>query len=195
MTNDGSDAYSKLTSVESKLRIKVSMWKWIIKKSLLLSAIVLFSSNALAKWSWTGFDKQEIVNEIPVLFEKTLNQYPELKGTFESDIESIQLSLNVPLYLLLLANVGLRKVRHIFMYTLEMDVTDIESENTMKLECQVRVESKFNGFFSMKFFDRSWTDPKPPPPCNLTHQDEDEKDDGTPIFTNPDLNLYHEFQV
>ena len=91
-----------------------------MKKYLLLSAIILFSSssnalvpsNALADSNTLtneerplalerlersiGKPAEKIADEIPTLLEKTLNQYPELKGEFEFDIESMQINISIP---------------------------------------------------------------------------------------------------
>ena len=60
---------------------------------LIIIGIVIGCSTISKKaQAHADFWEQEIKSEIPVLFKKTLDQYPELKGTLEPDIESIQLS-------------------------------------------------------------------------------------------------------
>ena len=157
-----------------------------MKKYLLIGVVVLFSSNALAntKWNPTGYDKQEVIDEIPALFEKTSNQYPELKGALEPDIGSIQLSLSIPMYLLSSVNMVLANTSNYQRYTLEMDVIDTESGDLLKFECPVNIKYEAN-FFDIKF------SPMVLCPCTLISPEEDERQ----IFINQSLNPHHEFQV
>ncbi len=168
--------------------------------------LVLFSSKALAhlniqEWAMESleYDKQEVVNEIPALFAKTLNQY-QLKGALEPDIESIQLNLVIPYFLVKQFNRAVELVLFVppipqdtvntQRYVLEMDVTDTESGDPLKLKCQVSINYDFStGSFNMRFFDASLLR-GPVSPCNLTYQEED---DEVQIFHDLSLNPHHEF--
>ena len=163
-----------------------------MKKCLLLGVIVLFSSNAAANVQWTGYDEQEVANEIPALLEKTLDQYPELKETLEFDIESFQLSLHVPLYLLSSVNQVWAGTSNWQRYALEMDVVDTGSRDIMKLNCQVIVIYEASAHsFEMIFFEvDNVVDRNPIAPCSLVHQEGEE----IQIFVNPSVNPRYKFQ-
>ena len=154
-----------------------------MKKYLLLGFMVLFSSNTFAKTNWAGYNKQEIVDEIPTLFEITLNRYPELRGKLKPDFESIQLDMSIPVYLLASVNGAVAGAPNVLRYTLEMDVIDIENGDTMELVCPVSVRHESStDFFRMYFATTFCT-------CTLTQDGEDKRE----VFINPSLNPKHEF--
>ena len=158
-----------------------------MKKYFLLGVIVLFSFNA-STYTRSEHYEQQIVDKIPAFFKETLHKYPELKGKFEPNIESIQLSwsvlsrINQAIWADTDWNIGC---------TLEMDITDTESGDIMKLNCKLRVQyeastNSFEMYFSKNggMFEVG----NPIAPCSLIHQEEK-------LFTNPSVNPSYKFQV
>ena len=166
-----------------------------MKKYLLLSAIVLFSSSSHAvtppkafadsntsaastdegwKPFWWYYNKaaQDVTNEIPTLLRNTLDQYPEFEGNFKFDIESIQVSLSISMEILEAFAYHSGATRKLDRYILEMDVIHTESGNIMKLNCPINALTNYSTgsviiyFFTKTFF---WNLSKT---CTLTSQDE-----------------------
>ena len=160
-------------------------------KYFLLGVVVLFSFNALAnidKIFWPGYDKQQVVKEIPALLEKTLDQYPELKGTLEFDMESLQLSLSVPVYLLAAVNYVWMGTDNWQRYTLEMDVVDTGSRAIMKLNCKLIVGHEVSAPHSFEMFFHDIFRAS----CLLIHPGEKGEEQ---VFVDSSRNPRHTFQA